>query len=190
MKMKTSTRLLLCICVIFSFAGCQKPNYDIPREWTPVYNEHRCGLMVNPCLSDLRTEEMTQEEIAKILPLKTLPIDVYKAYAMFEKSGKVYMVVLHIGSPEKYMSVSLGPGSYYSGCCVSFESDAEKSVCGDVDYRLYIDNDNVIAKTTINNIDMLARTSGKQTLEKQVFEAVLECFSWYAKGKPELKSIK
>lgn len=182
--------LLLCICLLTLLPACtQKPSemsYETPREWTPVYNAHEHYASLGSVFPIAFTERLTEEDIAKILPEKPLPFAVFKAFVKFKEDRTVYSVVLHIGSEESRTIVALGDGAVMNYCCQFREKGENKSPCGTVEYTLY-EFDDLLAEAVINDTAICARTNG--AMSKQDFEAILECFSWYSSGGPDLDQI-
>lgn len=192
--------LFLCFCTFLVLTACQKTipqpditeepleiSYDTTREWMPVYNAHECELFVSMVLPIAFEETLTQEDIEKILPTKPLPCDVYSGKAMYKEDGTVYGVILYIGSPEKYITMAMGEGAAQSACCALMTPGKDKSFCGDVEYTLYEHGDELMAEAAFNGTLSFARVF--KAMEKQEFEAILECFSWYPDGKPDLTQI-
>ena len=106
---------------------------------------------------------------------------------MFKEDRSVYKVVLYIGSPESYTVVALGEGAVWNACCSFSEKGQNKSLCADVEYTLYEFDGELMAEAIFNNNIMYTRTFG--AMGKKDFEAILECFSWYSKGNPDLSEI-
>ena len=183
--------LLICICTLLVLTACSNEpaeiSYDTPREWTPVYNDHEHGLFISPVLPGAFEEELTQEDIAKLLPSKPLPYEVYRAKVMFKEDRSVYTVVLYIDSPEAKTVVAFGEGAMWSACCAVWKKGENQSLCADVEYTLYEFDNELKAEAVINDTNMHVRTRGAK--DKKHFEAILECFSWYSKGKPDLSQI-
>jgi hypothetical protein len=161
-------------------------SFETPREWTPVYNAHEHYASLGSVFPIAFTERLTEEDIAKILPEKPLPFAVFKAFVKFKEDRTVYSVVLHIDSEESRTIVVLGDGAVMNYCCQFREKGENKSPCGTVEYTLY-EFDDLLAEAVINDTAMCARTNG--AMSKQDFEAILECFSWYSSGGPDLEQI-
>ena len=183
--------LILCVSTLMILSACisesVQMSYDTPRQWKPVYNGHKHGAFISTAVPVAFQERMAEEDIAKILPEKPLPFAVDQAIVKFKEDRSVYSVVLYIGSAENYTAVALGDGAVMNYCC-SFRNKGEnKSPCGNVEYTLYELDDDLMAEAVINNIPLCARTFG--TIEKQEFEAILECFSWYSAGNLYLQEI-
>lgn len=175
--------LLLCVCVLLSMTACSKS----PRMWTPVYNAHQCRVFVSRAFPIAYEEDLTPEDIASLLPAKQLPFDVFRGSADFMEDRSVYHIALYIGSKEAYTVLSLGPAATMLNACCDFRDTGEKSRCGNVEYTLFKSDDRLMAEAVINDTLMFARTYGE--VDKQDFEAILECLSWYSGGKPNLAKI-
>lgn len=187
---------LLCFCALVILPACtqqpQEMSYETPREWTPVYNVHKHCAFVSRTFPVAFQEYMTDEDIVKILPKKQLPFAVNKAIVKFREDRSVYSVVLYIGSEESYTIVVLGDGVVMNYCCLFSNKGEDRSHCGDVEYTLYEfellpEKTGLLAEAVLNDVAMCFRNNG--TMSKRDFEAILECFSWYSTGNPNLDQI-
>ena len=184
--------LFLSVFSTLTLSSCaSENNYDMPREWNPCYNTHEHSDFV--CIEDptVYNRTMTEGEIIKILPNKPLPFDLFDARVGFQKDMTTYKVVLYIGSPDRYFIIVLGEGARFNACC-SFRNKGDiVSQCGSVRYTLYESESDLMAEAEINGVSMFARTSGSfGTNDKQEFEAILECFSWYSFNAPRIDGIR
>jgi len=184
--MRKCLLLFVCACTLLSLTACNDRN--TPREWTPVYNTHRCLSFVSRAFPIAYEERLSEDDIAEILPSKQLPFEVSSGRVDFMEDETVYHIVLYIGTESARTVLSMGPGAIYLNACCNFHDTGEKSICGSVEYTLYEADDRLMAATVINGTSMFFRTYGE--VDKQDFEEILECFSWYTRGKPNLSKIK
>lgn len=187
-------KLCLALLLAVLLAGCgnvqgtETTDPITEREWTPIYNSHVCGLQVQWSDSLCTcSEELTKEQAALFLPEKEIKDADISAAADFKKDGSVLRVKLFLKRADTDIIVVMGNDAEHSACCLSLEADAKPSVCGDVSYVIYEKDTDLLAQTTIHDLPVTMRLPGKNTQEnKDFFEEVLECFSWYGKGKPTL----
>lgn len=178
--------LFACVCTLLSLIACN--DYETPREWTPVYNTHRCVMFVSRAFPIAYEERLSEDDIAEILPSKQLPFEVFRGDVDFMEDRSVYNVSLYIGTKSACTVLAMGPGAIYLNACCNFRDTGEKSICGSVEYTLYEADNKLMAEVVINDMPMFFRTYGE--VSKQEFEEILECFSWYARGKPNLSKIE
>ena len=203
-------RLLSVICLVAAvtvFVGCQTqqiPATQEPtqakdygtREWNPTYNDHLCGIQASWADRQCAFEEdLSQEQISLITPGKKLPWMSYTGHGYFKEDGSTLRVLLRLETQSgKKISIVIGSDASYYGCCISREPDAVKSACGDVVYTLYHRAGNVeetlLAEATIGGQPILIRMRADNfKQDKQFFEDVLECFSWYDSEEPIISKI-
>ncbi len=210
-RLKKYLCLLMSICVILTLFGCaadptdvtqsstETTQEDAAREWTPVYHRHHHGTFVNygqP--SGSYQEELNQEQIAQLLPDRPLEDVTYSGWARYLENGAVYVAAVLIEREEQIVCLYFNDERRMYSCCISLESDAPISICGDLAYRIYdIDPDGyspgVIAETEINGVPIrvtITNTARKYGEPKPFVEEILEWLSWYGSGKPDLSVLE
>lgn len=142
------------------------------------------------------TEELSAKEIGAIEPEMRQEWMQYTGHAGFDGEGKLVDVCLLVTTtlPEKQITISIAENG--TGSCYILPEDAVVSVCEDVEYMVcQWDNgkNNILAaEAMINNyFYTFSLTSSPQDIDqaKEDFIRVLECFAYYAEGKPELSKI-
>ena len=166
------------------------------RSWTAEYNSERLLVASDRAhIPGYFTKELDAGELASVLPEKTLAGMYCSGTAGFDGEGHIVQVCLQVTTNLSECPVRVVLGDDLS-CCIKPVSD-KISRCGDVEYAVYRWNsgDGVTeyeARTQIGGIPvlfaMLAPDSAAQQAQA-MFEAVLECFSWYAPGKPDMDAI-
>ena len=201
--------LAMSVCVLLTLFGCaaapteatqpstETTQEDTVREWTPVYHRHQHGTFVNygqP--SGSYREELNQEQIAQLLPDRPLEDVACSGWVRYLEDGSVYMAALLIERQEQTVSLYFNDDRRMYCCCISLESNAPVSTCGDLEYKIYdIDPDGyrpgVIAETEINGVPVrITNQADNYGEEKPFFEEVLEWLSWYGAGKPDISLLK
>lgn len=143
------------------------------------------------------TEELSREEIAALEPGMKTGFMQYSGHAGFDGEGNLVRVYLVVTTtiPENNISIAISQ----SDAVHDYVMDDEPviSVCEDVEYKVYQwnsanDSITLAADASINGYtyDFTLKTS-MQNLEqaKEDFLLVLECFAYYADGKPDLSAI-
>ena len=142
------------------------------------------------------TEELNAEEIAAITPDMRREWMKYSGHAGFDGEGNLEDVCLMVTTtvPENKIAITISENGF--GRCYVLSEDAEASVCGDVEYMVsQWDNGEYVvlaADAVINNYSYaFTLTAAKQDLDqaKKDFAQTLECFAFYAEGKPNLSAI-
>lgn len=178
------------------------------RDWTAEYNSQHLFVGADRApIPGYFTRELDAGELAVVLPEKLLDGMYCSGTAGFDGEGRIVQVCLQVTTTLSEYPVRVVLGDDLS-CCIKPASDIV-SRCGDVEYAMYrgfsVDSVTVLeaytqiecvltleACTQIEGVPMLfamrAPDSDAQQAQK-AFEAVLECFSWYAPGKPNLSLI-
>ena len=191
--------LLLSVSLCFFACKVQEatPVSKEPITWTPIYNDHECGVQASRSLPEGVTErKLTENEIKTVVPEALLSKTEGTAY--FFPDGSVYYLCMHIQLGEEYASVCLGRGFDWGGCCLSITNDgaAEKtSLCGNVEYSLFRQerpgSDMLLGTGRLNGIPILVRIDtnmiSQQTAE---FENILELFARYEGDTLSFSDIK
>lgn len=208
-RLKKYLCLIMCVCAILTLFGCAGASTDTTqpgtetlqkdavREWTPIYYKHKHGMFVNYAWpSRSYQEDLNQEQIASILPEK-MPEDVTcSGWVRYLDDGTAYMVALSVVRQDQAVSVYINDTNRMFSCCVSLEPNAEISVCGDLEYRIYhIDagekSQGMIAETKINDIPVrVTNQTDNFEGEKPYFEAVLQWLSEYGSKELDLSLLK
>lgn len=142
------------------------------------------------------TEELSVEEIAAIEPEKRQEWMRYSGCAGFDGEGNLIDVSLMVTTtiPENPITVYISENG--TGRCYVLPRDAVVSVCKDVEYKVsQWDNEEstvLVADTEMNGYSYsFTLTSSHRDLNqaKEDFTRTLECFAYYADGKPDLSAI-
>jgi len=166
------------------------------RSWTAEYNSERLLVASDRApIPGYFTKELDIGELAVVLPEKILEGMRCSGTAGFDGEGRIVQVRLQVTTTLSEYPVRVVLGDDLS-CCIKAASDIV-SRCGDVEYAMYRWNsgDGVTeyeARTQIEGIPVLFAMLTPDSAAQQAqaaFEAVLECFSWYAPGKPDLSAI-
>lgn len=209
--------LLLCVLALsVLLVSCTAPQTDVPtttqppvyttRHWTPIYNEHTCGILAQWADSECHsTKDLTVDEILSVLPGKRLENATYSGYADFKKDGSVLRLRLRVYKDDLEVYIAMGSKTEFYACCISRDPEAVECSCGDLKYKIYQKDRIVFAETVWNEIPMLISVRAKlvptdengteekvwEDIEKYkpLFEEVLECFSWYGSNEPDFAAI-
>ena len=168
----------------------QTPIYT-QRQWTPIYNDHSCGIMAQWADSECASQvDLTTEEIRAILPGKQLDGVTYTGQAHLKKDGSILRVLIWVEKGDAEAFIAIGSDSYHFACCISREPDAESCLCGDLQYKIYEGESILFAEAVCNEYPILinVRADVNETVEadRALFEEILESFSWYEKDEPNL----
>lgn len=198
--------LILSLAIILTGCHSQTPKAtEIPlyREvkqpilWTPVYNDHECGLLVSRGLPEGATQrDLTCEEIAGLAPETILADLETTGYARFLQDGSLFYAVLQMKLGENSATVSLGQAADWNACCMSLcAQDGEVSACGETVYRLYcVEHPNeksFIAYGQLNGEPILVRIDTKNPEQvRGIFENILKDFAYYRGNNLNLNTLK
>jgi len=142
------------------------------------------------------TEELSEQELAAVLPGKSLDWMNMNGWAGFTGEGELVLVNLQVTTqiPDKNVTVILGDEGF--DCVV--RTDQVLSKCGDLEYAIYqyTSEDQDYQLTAYVNIGGVPARFSMIVPERELetakadFEAVLECFAWYETGQPDLTKVK
>lgn len=143
------------------------------------------------------TEDLSEEEIAAIEPGMRHEWMQYSGHAGFDGYGNLVGVHLTVTTmlPETNITIAIAQGSSTRDYVLSKEPVV--SVCEQVEYKVYqwVSGENSIelaADASINGFSYsFTLTVTPQTLEQanEDFTRVLECFAYYADGRPNLDAV-
>ena len=171
----------------------QTPTYT-QRQWTPIYNDHSCGIMAQWADSECASQvDLTTEEIRSILPGKQVDGATYTGQAHLKKDGSILRVLIWVEKGDAEAFIAIGSDSYHFACCISREPDAESCSCGDLQYKIYKGGSILFAETVCNEypilINVRADVNEDVEVDRPLFEEILESFSWYQKDEPNLETF-
>lgn len=143
------------------------------------------------------TEELNVAEITVIEPGMRHEWMQYSGYAGFDGNGNLININLAVTTtiPENNISVIISQNG--AACDYVLDDEPVISVCGDVAYKVYQwhsadDAVTLVADAAINGYTFAFKLKTfTQNLEqaKEDFTRVLECFAYYADGKPDLSAV-
>ena len=142
------------------------------------------------------TEELSAEEIAAIEPGRRQEWMQYSGYVGFDGEGNLIDVSLIVTTTIPENPITLYISENGTGRCYVLPEDAVVSVCEGVEYKVsQWDNEEstvLAADADINGYSYaFTLTSSRRDLDqaKEDFTRTLECFAYYAEGKPALSAI-
>lgn len=179
--------------------GINEPDVGLWEQWQADFNT------VTDVMSGAQlyipgyfTEELSAGELAFLEPDMKREFMQYSGHAGFDGDGKLVDVRLNVTTsiPENGISVVISE----RGTARDYIMDTELcviSVCGDVEYKVYQwdpgDGNTVLAadaKIGGYSFAFTMECSAKHLEQaKKDFSSVLECFTFYADGKPDLSAV-
>ncbi len=168
------------------------------EPWTAYFNEMGTFTAVDRIYSsDYFTEELSDRELAAVLPGKKTEWMEFSGYAGFIGEGELVEVCLHVTTsiPETPVTVIFAEDSL--SCDLVYSEEPVVSVCGAVEYTVFQyslpDSDvSLVAYADINGHPfMFSLDAMPQDLEqaKADFSQVLARFASYEEGKPDLTAV-
>lgn len=162
--------------------------------WTIHYNEVSSMIAANRAyIKAVFTETLTDAQLAALLPGADLTCS---GYARFDDKGNLLDIELQTETALPESPVKIGLADYFFGFDFVLTGTEVVSVCNGVDYRVYqYQSGNKVelsAYAIINDIYFafaMDVPQGDLDLAKEEFRRVLECFAFYADGKPDLSAI-
>lgn len=162
--------------------------------WSVHYNEAVSLVSADRAfIQGIFTEELNDAERMSVKPDRWYDGMDFSSYAIFDNYGNLLDVILTVNTPNL---VTVTITDYVFGGCYLLDGEAAVSVCGDTEYRLYqyaygnqvtLGADSVIGGLYF---DFCMETTPEELEQsKKDFQAVLECFAFYAEGKPDLSAI-
>lgn len=167
---------------------------DPAPVWTVKYNEAESMVAMDRAyIQGIFSEELSDAQLAAVIPERLADRMDCSGYAVFDNNGSLLNVILTVNTPTPVI-ITMTSGSF--GTCYLLGGEAEVSVCGDVEYRLYeyvyVGKVNLGAETAIGGAYLhfsLETTPEELEQAKLDFKAVLECFAFYPEGQPDLSVI-
>lgn len=181
-----------------------KADVDDPETvFTPTYNAISApevsgdGAMSWLCIPAVFTRALTEEELDALTPGKPVGYMQLSGTACFNGEGTLQGVTLTVTTtaPEAPVTLVITPAGGMPRDFVLPE-EGELSPCNGVDYRVYeyggAAGVTLAAEAELGGSDFfftLATAQDELTQAKQDFAEILECFTYYDEGQPDLSAI-
>lgn len=168
------------------------------EPWAAYYNEATTALdAARLYIPGYFTEELSESEIEAVEPGMRMEWMKYSGYAGFDGEGNLTEVCLSVPISVSHSNISVMISESGIPRDYVLEDEPVVSVCEKVEYKVYqweLGNGNILlaADAQINGYFFaFTLNTTAQFLEqaKADFDRVLECFAYYADGKPDLSSI-
>lgn len=167
---------------------------DLTPVWTAIYNESEAMLAMDRVyIQGIFSEELNESQLTAVMP-ENWPAGMgYTGYGVFDNHGNLLDVIVTVNTSEP-VTVTMTNASF--GTCYLLDGEAEISVCGEVEYRLYeyayeqevhLGAEAAIGRTYLHFT--MDTTPEEEEQAKLVFQTVLECFASYPDGRPDLSLI-
>lgn len=198
-----------CLCLVLAGAFALAPdsapantpnppvNEDPQIVWTAHYNE--ADSMVSADRRYIKgyfTEALTQSELAAVQPEKWYNYMTCSGFAGFDGDGNLQDVILSVATTASENTVSITISDHFFAPCYVLPGDPVVSLCGKVEYKIYQyalgDSITLAADAVIGGHYFHFAVDAEQTNLEQAkadFQRVLECFSCYEEGSPDLVKI-
>ncbi len=209
--------LAACLCVLALAAALLPPalhgsegeeggdaDADSPETvFVPTYNAISApetsadGAMSWLCIPAVFTQTLTEEELDALVPGKQIGYMQLNGTALFDGEGKLQSVTLTVTTtaPEHTVTLAITPAGGMPRDFVLPEAGV-LSPCNGVDYRVYeyggAAGVTLAAEAEIGGSDFfftLETAQDELTQAKQDFAEILECFTYYGEGQPDLSAI-
>ena len=162
--------------------------------WTAHYNEAVSLVVTDRAfIQGIFTEELNNSERIAVKPDRWYDGMDFFGHAIFDNYGNLLDVILTVNTPNP---VAVTITDYAFGGGYLLDGEAEVSLCGDVEYRLYeyayeqevhLGAEAAIGGTYLHfTMDTTPEEVEQAKLE---FQKVLECFASYPDGRPDLSAI-
>lgn len=167
---------------------------DLAPVWTAIYNESEAMLAMDRVyIQGIFSEELNESQLTAVMPENWPDGMGYTGYGVFDNHGNLLDVIVTVNTSEP-VTVTMTNASF--GTCYLLDGEAEISVCGEVEYRLYeyayeqevhLGAEAAIGGTYLHfTMDTTPQEVEQAKLE---FQEVLECFASYPDGRPDLSVI-
>ena len=167
---------------------------DLAPVWTAIYNESEAMLAMDRVyIQGIFSEELNESQLTAVMPENWPDGMGYTGYGVFDNHGNLLDVIVTVNTSEP-VTVTMINASF--GTCYLLDGEAEISVCGEVEYRLYeyayeqevhLGAEAAIGGTYLHfTMDTTPQEVEQAKLE---FQEVLECFASYPDGRPDLSVI-
>ena len=167
---------------------------DLAPVWTAIYNESEAMLAMDRVyIQGIFSEELNESQLTAVMPENRPDGMGYTGYGVFDNHGNLLDVIVTVNTSEP-VTVTMTNASF--GTCYLLDGEAEISVCGEVEYRLYeyayeqevhLGAEAAIGGTYLHfTMDTTPQEVEQAKLE---FQEVLECFASYPDGRPDLSVI-
>ena len=165
--------------------------------WTAYFNEATSVLSANRAyIQGYFTEELNDAELTALEPGMCIEYMNYSGYAGFDQDGNVIDVMMTVTTSMEDAPVTVSIADYAFGPCYVLPGEEVVSVCEKVEYKVYqYENGGTVtlaADAIINDLYFhftMDTTKAQLEQAKADFQCVLECFAYYAEGKPDLSAI-
>lgn len=177
----------------FAVIGITQTGEEDP-VWTAIYNNAESVLAMDRAyIRGIFTEALNESQLATLLPEGWGERMDCTGYGVFDSNGNLLEVLLTAHTPTP-VTISLTSGVF--DICYFLDGEAEVSVCGDTEYRLYAyanaGSVHLGAETVIGGVFLhFTMDAAPEELEqaKLEFQTVLESFAFCPDGKPDLSAI-
>lgn len=167
---------------------------DLTPVWTAIYNESEAMLAMDRVyIQGIFSEELNESQLTAVMPEKWSDGMDCSGNGVFDNHGNLLDVIVTVNTSEP-VTVTMTNASF--GTCYLLDGEAEISVCGEVEYRLYeyayeqevhLGAEAAIGGTYLHfTMDTTPQEVEQAKLE---FQKVLECFASYPDGRPDLSVI-
>ena len=167
---------------------------DLAPDWTAIYNESEAMLAMDRVyIQGIFSEELNESQLTAVMPEKWSDGMDCSGNGVFDNQGNLLDVIVTVNTSEP-VTVTMTNTSF--GTCFLLDGEAEISICGDVEYRLYeyayeqevhLGAEAAIGGTYLHfTMDTTPQEVEQAKLE---FQKVLECFASYPDGRPDLSVI-
>ena len=167
---------------------------DLSPVWTAIYNESEAMLAMDRVyIQGIFSEELNESQLTVVMPEKWSDGMDCSGNGVFDNQGNLLDVIVTVNTSEP-VTVTMTNTSF--GTCFLLDGEAEISVCGDVEYRLYeyayeqevhLGAEAAIGGTYLHFT--MDTTPEEEEQAKLEFQKVLECFASYPDGRPDLSVI-
>jgi len=166
--------------------------------WAAHFNEVSADMALDASrryIPGYFTEELSSEELAALEPAMCYEYMTYSGHAGFDGGGTLLDVILNVTTPLPDSPVQVLISDFI-GCHYELPGEPVTSVCNHTEYTVY----QLITGESLR-LDARAEIGGhpfrfvmdaelSQPEEaREFFQQVLECFSYWAEGKPDLSAV-
>ena len=167
---------------------------DLGPVWMAKYNESEAMVAMDRVyIQGIFSEELNESQLTAVMPENWPDGMGCTGYGFFDNHGNLLDVIVTVNTSEP-VTVTMTNASF--GTCYLLDGEAEISVCGEVEYRLYeyayeqevhLGAEAAIGGTYLHfTIDTTPQEVEQAKLE---FQEVLECFASYPDGRPDISVI-
>lgn len=170
------------------------PSPTLPSlEWTVHYNEPTLSVdAARKYIPGYFTEELSEQELSAITPPVLAEGTALSGRAGFDGDGNLLEVFLSVSTSLPDTSVSVTVTKEFLLRDYILPDEPVSSFCNGVEYRVYQGNTILDADAEIGgHLFQFVMPMNGAPLEqaKEAFEQVLECFTYFENGSPDLSAI-